>query len=121
PLYLGASSNAVTRTGLHALALHDALPISSSVTALNQAFARRSGALQNCFQKNTEGLSGSPQVTIKFRVGTAGNVESASLQPEALAGTALGSCLLSVARSTTFPPQEKSVAFSIPFQASVSR
>src|SRR5690606_40426903 len=83
PLYLGASSNAVTRTGLHALALHDALPISSSVTALNQAFARRSGALQNCFQKNTEGLSGSPQVTIKFRVGTAGNVESASLQPEA--------------------------------------
>jgi eukaryotic-like serine/threonine-protein kinase len=93
----------------------------SSVAALNQAFAQRSGALQNCFQKNTEGLSGSPQVTIKFRVGTAGNVESASLQPESLAGTALGSCVLGVARTTKFPPQENPVAFSIPFQASIAR
>ncbi len=96
-------------------------PAAGGVAALNRAFAKRSGALQSCFANNADGLEGSPQVTIRFQVGTSGHVESASLQPSALASTALGSCVLSVARSTQFPPQEETVAFSIPFQASLSK
>lgn len=96
-------------------------PASGGVAALNRAFAKRSGALQSCFVNNADGLQGSPQVTIRFRVGTSGAVESATLQPAALSSTALGSCVLSVARATQFPPQEKTVAFSIPFQASISK
>jgi hypothetical protein len=91
------------------------------VGALNRTFAKRTSALQNCFVRNADGLQGSPQVTIRFQVGTSGTVESAGLQPAALSGTALGSCVLGVARSTVFPPQEKPVTFSIPFRASVSK
>lgn len=93
----------------------------SGVAALNRAFAKRSGALQGCFARNADALQGSPQVTIRFQVGVSGAVESASLQPAALTGTALGACVLDVARSTVFPTQEKPVAFSIPFQASVTK
>lgn len=96
-------------------------PADGGVAALNRAFAKRSGALQNCFVRNADTLQGSPQVTIRFQVSTSGAVESAALQPAALSGTALGACVLQVARSTAFPPQEKPVAFSIPFQASISK
>lgn len=96
-------------------------PADGGVAALNQAFAKRSGALQSCFIRNADSLQGSPQVTIRFQVGTSGAVESAALQPATLTNTALGACVLAVARSTTFPAQEKPVAFSIPFQASLSK
>jgi serine/threonine protein kinase len=98
-----------------------AKPSDGGVAALNRAFAKRSGALQGCFARNADALQGSPQVTIRFQVGVSGAVESASLQPAALTGTALGGCVLDVARKTVFPPQEKPVAFSIPFQASVTK
>jgi hypothetical protein len=86
-------------------------------SALTSAFAKRQGAIQSCFSQNAEALKGSPQISIRFQVAPSGQVESATLQPASLSGTALGGCLLSVAQSTRFPAQEKTVAFSIPIVA----
>lgn len=90
---------------------------SGGVGALTAAFAKRQGAVQSCFTKNADALQGSPRVSIRFQVAPTGEVTSATVQPSALAGTALGGCLTSVAKGTKFPPQEKAVAFSIPIMA----
>lgn len=86
---------------------------------LTAAFARRQGAVQSCFKTNSGGLEGSPSISIRFRVSAQGAVQSANLIPQALAPTALGQCLLSVAQGATFPAMEKDVAFSIPITAHV--
>ena len=54
---------------------------------------------------------------IRFKIAASGQVESATVSPSALGGTALGGCLVTVAKSTAFPPQEEGVAFSIPIRA----
>lgn len=90
---------------------------SGGADGLTSAFAKKQGAIQTCFSANAESLEGNPQVSIRFQVSKAGQVTSASLQPGALAATALGSCILSVARGTRFPAQDKEVAFSIPIRA----
>jgi hypothetical protein len=92
-------------------------PTSGGVGALTAAFAKRQGAIQRCFTKNADALQGSPRVSIRFQIAPSGRVTSASVQPSAIAGTALGGCLTSVAKGTAFPPQDKAVAFSIPITA----
>ncbi len=89
----------------------------SGADDLSQAFARRQGAIQNCFARNAESLEGSPQVSVRFQVARDGQVEAASLSPQALSGTSLGQCILSVARSTKFGAHEKPVTFTIPITA----
>jgi hypothetical protein len=92
-------------------------PSSGGVGALTAAFAKRQGAIQSCFTKNADALQGSPRVSIRFQIAPSGQVTSASVQPSAIAGTALGGCLTSVAKGTSFPPQDKAVAISIPITA----
>ncbi len=91
----------------------------SEAQRLTAAFASRQGAVQNCFSQQAGELEGSPQVSVRFQLGSNGEVQSATLVPPSLAQTALGRCLLSVARETQFPALGKSVAFSIPITARV--
>lgn len=80
---------------------------------LTGAFARRQGRVTACFRQHPEPQGGSA-IVIQFRVGTAGSVASATVEPANVAATALGSCLVAVARSTDFPPQPEEVSFHIP-------
>lgn len=91
----------------------------SSVSALTKAFSKRQGAVQNCFATHAGALKGSPQVSIRFDLTTSGSVNSATVSPGSVAGTSLGQCLQGVAKATSFPAQEKAVAFSIPIVARV--
>jgi eukaryotic-like serine/threonine-protein kinase len=84
---------------------------------LSRKFSERRGAVQQCFQTHTLVLEGTPSIGIRFQVDTAGHVISASIQPGDLASTALGQCLLGVARSTEFGPQPEARAFTIPIRA----
>ena len=84
---------------------------------LSRKFSERRGAVQQCFQAHTLVLEGTPNIGIRFQVDAAGHVTSASIQPGDLASTALGQCLLGVARSTKFGPQPEARAFTIPIRA----
>lgn len=89
------------------------------VAALTATFSRRQGEVQGCFARHADSLEGSPQLSVRFSVNPNGTVDSATLSPAAVAGTALGSCILGIARTTRFAPREKPVAFSIPITARV--
>ncbi|MCC7382185.1 MAG: serine/threonine protein kinase [Deltaproteobacteria bacterium] len=87
------------------------------VRRLTEKFARRSPQVEACFR--TPGLSvvRAPELLIQFEIDRTGRVLSARVEPAALAETALGACLLEVARSTSFGPQSDSLAFQIPVRA----
>jgi len=80
------------------------------------AFARRRGKIRGCFNEHATGVKGTPQVTVTLRVNSDGRVANATLKPADLAKTPLGSCLISVARGTTFPAQSEPVEVSFPLK-----
>lgn len=86
---------------------------------LSRTFANRQGDIQRCFHANALAVQGAPQITIRFSIDERGKVLAATVQPVAVAGTALGQCLASVARTTSFGPQDGPLAFSIPITARV--
>ena len=61
---------------------------------LTRAFGRRHARVETCFARHAKALEGRPELSIRFKVSTSGRVADANLQPAALAGTALGRCLL---------------------------
>ncbi|HEY5961782.1 MAG TPA: protein kinase, partial [Polyangiaceae bacterium] len=87
--------------------------------SLSATFAKRQGAIQNCFQNNAVGVSGNPEVSVRFSIDSDGKVTSAMVRPDAIAATALGQCLAQVGRATSFGVQEKPLVFSIPITARV--
>jgi serine/threonine protein kinase len=84
---------------------------------LTRAFGRRQKLIEECFSTHAKELQGQPQIAVHFRIGTRGQVLEAALSPEPLAGTALGRCVLGVARAASFGPQQIEVAFRIPITA----
>ncbi|HWO15024.1 MAG TPA: hypothetical protein VNN80_36225, partial [Polyangiaceae bacterium] len=90
-------------------------------TSLSRQLARRRPALESCFKRFAEELQGRPEISVNFEVAASGRVSSATLSPEAMNGTPLGQCLLSVARATEFGPQSHAVRFSIPLVAHAVR
>lgn len=92
---------------------------STDAERLTLAFAKKQGAVQACFAQSAGQLEGSPEVSVHFKISAAGGVQGATLSPSALGATALGQCVLAVARSTQFPALGKDVAFSIPITARV--
>lgn len=92
-------------------------PLPPNPKRLTRAFGRRQKLIEECFATHAKELQGQPQISVHFRVGTRGQVSEAALSPEPLAGTALGRCLLGVARGASFGPQQSEVAFRIPITA----
>jgi serine/threonine protein kinase len=92
----------------------DAPASGSSITA---AFQRQRGRVEACFRTHASDGEQQPQVTVRFQVDPSGTVRSAELQPASLNGSALGGCILGIARSTRFPVSEGPVTFSIPITA----
>jgi len=84
---------------------------------LTRAFARQQPQIARCFSQNATDISGSPEISVRFEVGTDGHVISAQVQPPALAATPLGGCIVSVARATEFGPQPERTPFRIPITA----
>lgn len=91
----------------------------SDAERLTSAFAGQQGAVQACFSQNADGLEGSPQISVHFKVAGQGSIQAATLSPAALGSTALGKCVLGVAKKTRFPALGKDVSFSIPITARV--
>ncbi|HEX2872493.1 MAG TPA: protein kinase [Polyangiaceae bacterium] len=86
-------------------------------SSLTAAFQRQRGRIEACFRAQPTVAAEQPQLTIRFQVEASGAVRSADLVPASLAGSALGSCILGVARATRFPAGEAPVSFTIPITA----
>jgi hypothetical protein len=94
-----------------------AAPAKSKSELLTRAFARQQGQIAKCFTQHASDVSGSPEISVRFEVGTDGRVGSAQVQPAALGSTPLGQCIAGVARATEFGPQSEPVSFRIPITA----
>lgn len=90
---------------------------SNPAVLLSRRFQSNQPKVQSCFSTHADDIEGSPQVMLRFHVRSDGSVKSATLSPAALATTALGNCLLGVARSARFGTQPEPITFSIPITA----
>jgi hypothetical protein len=109
--HANASSNTTAATG------PKTVPAKSKSELLTRAFARQQGQIARCFTQHASDVSGSPEISVRFEVGTDGRVGSAQVQPAALGSTPLGQCIAGVARATEFGPQSEPVSFRIPITA----
>lgn len=96
-------------------------PRSGTSAALTRALAKHEGALGACFDRHAAQLEGTPEIAISFEAAENGEVRSAALVPSSLEHTALGDCLLGVARKVSFGSLGKLTRFTIPIRASASR
>jgi eukaryotic-like serine/threonine-protein kinase len=83
---------------------------------LTQVFARRQSQIQSCFAHAKPDQT-NLTLQVSFEVDASGKVTNATVSPSG--GTALGSCLLVVARATRFGALTQSANFRIPVRASI--
>lgn len=86
-------------------------------TDVSKAFAGQRDSIAKCFENHARGAPNVPAIDIDFALSDDGSVEQVLLQPVAIRGTPLGSCLQGVAQSTRFPAPGKAVEFRIPITA----
>jgi eukaryotic-like serine/threonine-protein kinase len=86
---------------------------------LARSFQRQEGKIQSCFRDHPESIEGEPHISVRFQVSASGAVQNALVSPSSVASTALGACIVSVARSTDFGPQPEPISFAIPIAARV--
>lgn len=94
-----------------------AAPLPPNPKRLTRAFGRKQKLIEACFASHAQELQGQPQIAVHFRIGERGQVLEAALSPEPLSGTALGRCLLGIARGAAFGPQQTEISFRIPITA----
>jgi len=92
-----------------------------SASALSRALRKQRPKLEACFLNHSVALEGHATTQLMFDLAADGSQTNVELSPKLLTQTALGQCLLNVARSTRFPPQARAVSFTIPLTASTSR
>ncbi|HEU5056716.1 MAG TPA: protein kinase [Kofleriaceae bacterium] len=78
--------------------------------------ARHQEQIRTCFNQNATTVSGAPELSLSLSIDTDGSVRAASLVPADLESTALGECLLGVARGVTFGAQDDEVQVTIPLK-----
>lgn len=92
----------------------------NKASALSAALSARKGELTACFNRHPGDTEGISSVKIKFSVAASGSVSRASVSPASVSGSALGSCLIKVAKSIKFPAQDQPLTFSIPIKTRVA-
>jgi serine/threonine-protein kinase len=87
---------------------------------LTSSFAHEQPRVQRCFTAHADSSQSLAEITIGFHVSPAGEVEQADVKPSRVASSALGGCLLDIAKSTRFPRLTHAVTFRIPIQTRVA-
>jgi eukaryotic-like serine/threonine-protein kinase len=93
-------------------------PSAPSASMLTRAIRKQHTKLETCFVNHSVKLEGHATTQLLFDLPENSEQARVELSPKLLAQTELGQCLLTVARSTRFPPQPKAVSFAIPLTAS---
>jgi hypothetical protein len=85
---------------------------------LTRAFRKQQPRLEACFKQHASAIERERSTQLEFDLDAQGKLVHVALLPRSLASTALGACLLKIARSTDFPRQGQPVSFAIPITAS---
>jgi serine/threonine protein kinase len=96
------------------------VPVGPEPLLLTSTFAREQPRVQRCFAAHADNSDSLAEITLGFHVGLGGTVETVDMTPARLASSALGTCLLDIAKNTRFPRLTHSVTFRIPIQARVA-
>jgi serine/threonine-protein kinase len=91
-------------------------PPGTASTTIARQLARRQAALHACFQEAGAAAPQAIEATLHFDVAATGSVRAATLEPLALEKSAVGQCVLRVARETTFQDLAEPVRFSVPLR-----
>jgi len=91
--------------------------VSPGPGGLSGAFQHQQGRVASCFRANPDDVGSAPQLSIRFKIDGSGQVQSAELSPPGISQSALGGCILGVARSTRFPGNGSAVTFVVPITA----
>jgi hypothetical protein len=87
---------------------------------LTQHFARYRGQVESCARRHASEAASSPIEGIRFAVDRSGSVRGAVLQPESASASALGACVLDVARRARFPASDQGVTFRVPLSVRIA-
>jgi hypothetical protein len=80
------------------------------------AFAAHQGAIAGCFNRHAVDVEGSPELAVRLRIEADGRVSRAALTTPALEGTAVGRCIVDIARGVSFAAQDDPVTVTIPLK-----
>lgn len=94
-------------------------PVDPDPALLTKRFAQEQSRVQRCFATEAQQGDTDAELTLEFRVSSAGVVERAELPGTVSA--ALRTCLLDVAKGTRFPRLTRAVTFRIPIQTRVTQ
>ena len=86
-------------------------PTETDVAALTRTFGKQSPAITACFRAHPKP---SEQVSVRIQIDKAGTVRAAEVLPASIGQNTLGSCILAIAKQTTFGPQPKPATFRVP-------
>jgi hypothetical protein len=94
---------------------------SAGQAQLARAVQQKSGSFQACFVQHLEAGQAAPAAVLHFEVAKAGGAAQVEVEPPAVAGTALGRCLVQAGGSVRFPSLDQPVSFRVPVRARVSQ
>ena len=100
---------------------HEAADGPGTPSPLAAPVIAQSDAIRDCLADRLAAYDDSLDLSLRFAVNRQGTVMRATLTPHTLATVPPGRCILEIARSISFPPQPRSVAFRIPINASGNR
>jgi hypothetical protein len=88
-----------------------AVPKTTDLDALTRTFARQSSAITACFKQHP---NTNEQVSVRIQIDVHGAVKATEVLPASVGASALGDCIATVARKTSFGPQPKPASFRVP-------
>ena len=88
-------------------------PGAIDTAALTRTFSKQTTAITGCFHDHPND-AGDAELSVRFQIDASGKVRTAEVLPANVAGTPLGACLATVAKSTNFGPQAKALTFRVP-------
>jgi eukaryotic-like serine/threonine-protein kinase len=94
-----------------------AIPAPPNPAELSRQFRKHERDVEACFRNHPDPVVEAGRVSLRFEVSRSGQVTRANALPASAEWTALGRCLLAVARQARFGPLTQPAAFSIPITA----
>ena len=105
-----ATAPEVVASGAPDAGVKAARPTTTDTAALTRTFGRQRDAVAACFRDHPDDAQ---ELSVRFSIGTNGNVITAEVLPANVATTGLGKCVHGVAVATSFGPQPKAASFRV--------
>lgn len=84
---------------------------------LAESFRRQKHAVESCVNEHAASAEQTPKLSVRIALAASGRVESARVQPAAVASGTMGRCIEQAVLGMQFPKQSKPLAFEVPLTA----